>query len=256
MVSESNWDVELADDIDVEADAAASNPVFVARCVDIAMVRRNGRTQLHQAWEPLSFKQVFNRAKYDFRKDDYTHDWLTSHTKDGKLMGKGTAFGQVAAAWEALGIPLTRNEVFRPAITGGIFTVTRVRDEWVPKDAQGNPQLKADGTPDTKYTYYVKPLEKLESYTPPANPKVQRYGFEASGIEEVSITPQQASALKSATNGAEANALIDALIDSGNNMIICEPFMSEAGSGALVERLEGLGARIVNGRVYFAEVAN
>ena len=254
-MSEATWDVELADDIDIEEDAAASSPVFVARLVDIALVRRNNKTQLHAAWEPLSYKQVFNRAKYDFRKDDYTHDWLTSHTRDGRLMGKTTQFGQVKEAFETLGIPITRNEVFRPLAVGSVFTVTRVREEWTPKGADGSPaELNADGTPKTRASFYLKPIEKLENYTPPENPKVQRYGFEASTMEQSTATPQQVAALKSATNGAAVGELINALIDSGDELIICEPFMSEAGSGALVDRLTALGARIANDRVYFAEV--
>ena len=254
MSETTQWDVEMADDIDIEEDAAASSPVFVAECKELALVRRNGAPRLHVAWEPLSFKQVFNKAKYDFRKDDFTHDWLTSHTRDGKLMGKSTAFGKVKDAWEKVGVPLTRNEVMRPLAIGGVYTVTRTFDEYQEKQG-GEPVLNEDGTPKMRRTWFILPLERLESYTPPANPKVQRYGFESS-VEVPEATPQQVAALKSATNGKPVDELINAIIDSGNNMIICEPFMSEAGSGALVERLEGLGAKVVAGNVYFAEVGN
>lgn len=255
MSESSNWEVVLADDIDIEADEAESNPVFVAQCVDLALVRRDGKPRFHQAWEPLSFKQVFNKAKYDFRKDDYTHDWLISHANDGRLMGRNTAFGQVKAAWEALGVPISRNEVFRPLAVGGIYTVTRAYDEY-PMKTGGVPVLNDDGTPKMRKTFYVKPLEKLENYVPPENPKVVRYGFDAAGIEVATATPQQVAALKSATNGKEVGELLNSLLDSGNDMIICEPFMSEAGSGALIERLTELGGKVVGGKVYFAEVVS
>lgn len=258
MVSNNTeWATEAADDIDIGEDEAASAPVFVAQCIDAQLVRRNGVAKMHVAWEPLSFKQVFNRAKYDFRKDDYTHDWITTHTKDGRLMGSTSQFGQLKSAFEALGMPIIRNEQFRELIVGRIFKVTRVREEWSPKNPDGSVQMGEDGKPIVRASFYIKPLEVLEEYTPPANLKVQRYGFEASSAPEVvQATPQQQSALKSATNGKAVDDLVNAILDSGNEAILCEPFLSEAGNGALIDRLVVLGARVVSNKVYFAEVGN
>ena len=272
MTTDNQWEVEEANDIDIEADEAASAPVAVQQLVSIAMVRRNGRPQLHVAWEPRSYKQVWNKADIPWRKDDYTHDWLTSHSGDGRLMGGDTDFGVVRAAFEEVaGVPLQRNEQFQPLLQGRIFKTVRVRRPYSTTDdlngearktydkafidcSQDEKKAVRAAAPTSKASYFIKPIEALDEYTPPANPKVVRLGFKDT-IEVAEATSAQNAALRAALNGRATDEYINALLESGDDLIICDPFMTEAGDGdALTERLTALGGKVVNGKIYFAEV--
>src|SRR3990167_8392201 len=150
----NEYDIQYADDTDIEADEAANAPVFVASLEDIGLMTRNGRKVFHQEWEPLSFIQKFNREAYTFRKDDHTHDWITSHTNDGRLMGDTSDFGAVRAAWAAIGYPITKNDTIRPALlphlNGGarkIFKVTRVRVPYASRESLDVEAQKQWGKP-------------------------------------------------------------------------------------------------------------
>lgn len=251
--------VEDADDIDIEQEEIASSPVGVYRLVDAKMQRQNGKTKLHMTWEPLSFKQVFNKEKYTFRTDDYTHDWLTAMTSDGRLMGNGTQFGKVKEAIEGIvGIKLTKNEVFSPILAGKVFKAERKRESFAAKDrATGEAELNPDGTPRMINTYHILPIEELDDYDQPADVKTVRYGFDQSSAEVATVSAEQVSALKHAVNGKSEEEYVDALIDSGDALIVCDPFMSEAGNGVqLTDRLKALGGKIVSGRIYFADVVS
>jgi len=261
--------VERLDDIDLEADAAADAPVAVQRLQALELVSRNGRKQLHSAWEPLSFRQQFNRDGNDWRTDDFTHDWLMSHTNDGsRLMGSGTAFGQVRAAFAEVGVTLTKNDAMA-AHVGKIFKTTRVREVYSTRvDLDDAAQMAfsqsfALCSPDEQKqvrsqaaksgsSYYTKPLELLTDYDPPANPKLVRIGFKDT-MEVAEATPQQIAALKVAMNGTTEGEYVDAIMDSLDNLIICDPFMGEAGDGAaMTERLVSYGGVVDSaGRITF-----
>lgn len=237
----SEYTTEFADDIDLDDLDTQSEPTFVAKLVECAIVRRDGRTLWHAAWEPLSFKQVFNKEAYDFRKDDYTHDNITAVTKDGRPMGGGTLFGKVRESFKDLGYPLTRNDSFRPVLEGKVFKVRRLREEW--------------GEPDPitrrrRASFAIQPIEEIEGYSIPANREVRRIGFK-DNIEQAQVSPDQIRKLKAALNGWKPEEFMDALMDSGDPAINCDPFVAEAAKGTLLTRLVEYGGSVRDGAVFF-----
>ena len=241
------FETEIADDVNLDDIQGGTEPTFVARLIEIALTRRGDRTMLHTAWEPLSFQQEFSRDTYPFREDDYSHDWLTAVTKDGRAMGPTTMFGRVKAGFEALGYKLARNEVFRSALEGKVFMVKRFMDEW------GDPD---PATGRRRRSFALIPIEELAAYAMPADRKKVRYGFKDS-VAQAAVTPEQIQALKAATNGTAPTDFVNAIIDSGEDSINRDPFLAEAsGDGErLLERLKGFGAQVINGRVFFAELS-
>ena len=252
----------FVDDVDLEELDTESSPIFVARLPRIAIEKRATRDGglskplLHVAWEPLSFTQEFNRTAYPFRTDDYSHDWLTIFTRDGKVMGASMPYGQVKEAFEALDFKLTRNEVFRPLLEGKIFTVTRVREEYQQKDAEGKPAVDENGKPIMRRNFYIKPLELLENYTPPATPRKVRYGFkESGGVAAASVTAEQNEALKRALHGHSEDEYINAVLFGGEPLINCDPFVTEAGDApTLTARAKALGGEDHGGRIFFKDL--
>lgn len=264
----TQYEMELDDEVNIEADEAASSPVFVARCVAIEFVRRNGRRQMHVAWEPLSFKQVWNQETRPW-KDDYTHDYLTSHTNDGRLMGGTTQFGRVSAAFKSFGTPLTTNAGLKDTIAGRVYRVQNAREEYVRsndreetaramfsagyRDLTKEQQAEVNIAAPKAATFFVLPLEELDDYIAPDDVRTVKRGFKdaPSSMPAASVSPEQIAALKATLNGVATDEFANALIDSGNQIIVCDPFMQEAMNGSLVERLVGLGGKVVGDKIFF-----
>jgi hypothetical protein len=261
MSEATRTEIEVADDVDLENDVEERQSSYIARIADIKLIRINGRLNLSVSWEPLSFKQVFDRATYPFRKDDYTTDNLRADTQDGRLIdsrgtwGAGLPFGKVKNAIEDLtGTKLTKNDVFRPVLTGRIFQVENHREPWLDRD--GNQRMKNNGRPG--FDYYTLPVQEEPEYVQPADVRTITYPRQQAGTTSNGTnghfepTAEQIDALKAELNGKAEAEYVDAVLFGGNETINVEPFVSEAADPArLTERLVALGGKVVNGKIHF-----
>jgi hypothetical protein len=252
---------QYMDDIELPEDMATQERVSVMRIADVAFqlppermqAKRKERGQtiypmFHIDWEPLSFKYDFNPAVFTDNPNNYEQQWVTMMSNDGKTLGGKTQFGQLFEAFKALGYPLTKNSVFRPLLVGKIFKVRSFNEPYT--DANG---VKRD-------SWNLVPVEELTEYTGPATPQVFKRGYGGSGggsggVSRNEPTAEAIAALKEAINGKTEDEYADALFDSGNPIIMCDPFMAEAADkDALTARLTALGGKVISGRVFFEEV--
>ena len=216
---------------------------------------RDGRTSdqpmLHIAWEPLSFEQRFDRVTYPFRTDDYSHDWLTVFSRDGRVMGGKMPIGQVKQAFNDLGFKLTPAGM--KELEGKTFVTTRRFDEYTKKDAEGNPMLDEAGNEVKQRNWFTVPTEVLENYQISADRRVVSYPRGArSGatVVKAAVTDEQITALKTALNGKNEDEYFDAIV--GTPAINCDPFLGEMSSGTLTDRLVALGGVVIKDRIFFA----
>lgn len=259
----------LVDELEIPEELPEPSRRLVARIAEIGyslpperIARRQQergqivRPMLHIDWEPLNVEYDFNPEVFPDNPHNYRQEWYTVYDREGNLLGSYSNFGKVYAAFKELGYPLTKNSVFRPRLVGKIFVVQLVNEPWAETDSQGNPRLDpVTGKPVMRPNYYVLPVEELANYTPPpVRPKL-RFGYrnQGGGIARSEPTAEQIEALKRAMNGRSESEYVDAILDSGDPLINTDPFIGEAADGAkLTERLVKYGARVVNGRVFFA----
>ena len=250
---------QYVDDLELPDELPAQDRTWVARIPHIgfemppermAQKRRDRGLQvmpmLHIDWEPLSFKYDFNPEVFTDNPNNYEQAWITMRSNDGRPLGGGTQFGQLFEAFKSLGHPLTKNDVFRPGIEGKIFKVRTVEEKYT--DANGV----------ARRSFTTIPVEELATYTPPTQPQVFKRGYGSgagTGIQRTEPNADAIIALKKAINGKAEDEYTDALFDSGNPSIMCDPFMAEAADrNALTQRLKALGATFVSGRAFFEDV--
>lgn len=251
-----------ATEIDLEEvmSEASGGGTAVQRLAIIETARRtfaDGRTSdqplLHIAWEPLSFKQTFDRAVYPFRTDDFSHDWITVFNREGKPMGGKMPIGVIKAAFNDLGFTLTPDGM-KQAV-GTVFVTTRTFDEYTRKNADGTPMLDDDGKPVVQRNWFTVPTEVLDNYQVAADRRVINYPTGgrggSNGTTKAQVTEAQNAALKAALNGKSEDDYFDAVV--GTPEINCDPFLGELTDPArLTERLMALGGEVIKGKVYFA----
>ena len=246
--------------LEEEADAERGPSTSVQRVATIEtakLTRRDGSTTdqplLHIAWEPLSYKQEFDRTVYPLRTDDFSHDQITIFTRDGRMMGGKTAMGQVKAAFNELGFKLT------PAgmkdIEGTVFVTTRAFNEYAKKNSDGTPMVDDAGNPVMQRDWFTKPVEVLTDYQVAADRTVVRLPRNRGGSTATrtasTITADQIQALKSALNGKTEDEYFDAVV--GTPVINCDPFLAELSEPSrLTERLVAMGGEVLKDRIFFS----
>lgn len=207
--------------------------------------KENGRflspVFLHIAYEALSFEYDKNPEIF---ADNYEHLWLPVYKDEGVLSGPQSKFGIVMEAFKAAGYPLTKNEVFRPQLLNTIWEC-----------GTEHRKFEREGEDPIEYSVVV-PRAQLASYTPPDNRRVVKIGYQrASGVAEDAVTAEQLAAVKRILNGKAENDYFNALYDSGNELVMQDPFLREAGDPALLTaRMVKAGGRKLDGKLYFAEL--
>ena len=263
METEENRSEQLvtATELDIEqlSDDATGGGTAVQRLVFITTEhqtfrdgRQSDQPMLHIAWEPLSFEQRFDRTVYPFRTDDYSHDWLTVFSRDGRPMGGKMPIGRVKDAFNELGFKL--NPAGMKELAGKTFVTQRVFDEYTKKGADGNPMVDDAGNEVKQRNWFTVPTEVLDNYQISADRKVISYprgNGSRSGTTKATISEAQITALKAALNGKSESDYFDAVV--GTPEINCDPFVGELVEPArLTERLVALGGEVIKGKVYFA----
>lgn len=213
--------------------------------------RQSDQPMLHIAWEPLSFQQVFDRAVYPFRTDDYSHDWLTVFSRDGRVMGGKMPIGRVKEAFNDLGFKLTPAGMKEMA--GKTFVTQRVFDEYTKKGADGNPMVDDAGNEVKQRNWFTIPTEVLDNYQISADRRIVSYprgNTARTGTTKASVSDAQIAALKAALNGKAESEYFDAVV--GTPEINCDPFVGElVEPSRLTERLVALGGEVFKGKIIF-----
>lgn len=201
----------------------------------------------HIGWKPLSFVYDFNPAVFTDNPDNLEHVWLTIYTDDGTLMGPSTQFGKLKEAFRAAGYQLTKNEIFKPLLTGTVWRTRTEVEDWARKDDKGN--VTASGR-----NWLVLPVEQLTDYTPPPSPRVIRrgYGQGTGTTRTVEPTADQVAALKRVLNGKSEAEYVEAIMFGNEPLANSEPFITEMGDPPrLTERALKYGGQVVAGRIIF-----
>ena len=249
-------DIEL--DIEQLSEDSAGGGTAVQRLAFIKTEHqtfRDGRTSdqpmLHIAWEPLSFEQRFDRAVYPFRTDDFSHDWLTVFSRDGRPMGGKMPIGRVKDAFNELGFKLTPAGM--KELAGKTFVTQRVFDEYTKKGADGQPMLDEAGNELKQRNWFTVPTEVLDNYQISVDRRVISYprgNASRTGTVKAAVTDEQIAALKRALNGKTEDDYFDAVV--GTPEINCDPFLGElAEPSRLTERLITLGGEVFKGKIIF-----
>lgn len=209
----------------------------------------------HVDWKPLSFRYDFNPAVFDDNPNNYQRDWVPFLDNDGKLMGPQASFGQMATAFKKLGYPITKNDVFRPQLRGKIFRVQNKVEEY-PEKRDGKVVLDENGKPKMRKAYTTIPVEELSEYHHIGELRTVKRGYEGSnsGIQTTEPSDAQIAALKAALHGKKPTEFTDAIFDSGDATIMCDPFIPEAENGILIDRLVKYGGKTISGMVVFEEL--
>lgn len=267
-VSADEITAQYVDDIEVPEDLPEPDRTWVARVADIGFAMPPQRMQdsrkaknlpiqpvFHVDWEPLSFRYDFNPAIFTDNPKNYQRDWVPFLDNDGKLMGPQASFGQMAAGFKALGYAITKNDIFRPQLLGKIFKVQNKVEEY-PMKENGQVVLDENGKPKMRKAYTTIPVEELSAYNHIGELRTVKRGYEggSSGIKTSEPTSEQVAALKAALHGKKPAEFTDAIFDSGDMTITCDPFIKEAADGTLLDRLTGYGGKVISGMVVFEEI--
>lgn len=266
MIVSADEITQSYDDIEVPDELPEPDRTWVARIVAIGIEPPPQRMQdsrkarnlpiqpvFHIDWEPLSFKYDFNPAVFgQDNPNNYQRDWVPMLDNDGNWMGPQATFGQIKAAFKALSYNITKNEVMRPALVGKIFKVRNKVDEY-PRKEGGKPVLDENGKQVMNKSYMTLPVEELDSYSHVGELRIVKRGYTGggSGIQTTEPTSDQIAALKKALHGKRPAEFTDAIFDSGDESITCDPFIKEAADGTLEERLKRYGGQTVSGMVVF-----